>query len=246
MWNAGLGESQARIKTARRKISNLRYSDDTTLMVESKEELEVPSRVKEVSEKAGLKLNIQRSHDHGIQPHHFMANTWRKTGSCDRFSVLGSKSTTDRDPSREKKNTTQHNKTKQLAPWKEGYDKPEQHIKKQRHHFANKGPYRQSYGLSSSQVWIWELDHNKGWSPKNWCFWTVVLERTLESLLDCKEIKPVNPKRNQSWMFIGMTDAEAEATILWPPNVSSWLSGKTLMLGKTEGKGEEGSRGWDD
>jgi len=137
-------------------------------------------------------------------------------------------------------------KKKKLAPWKEGYDKPEQYIKKQRHHFANKVPYTQSYGLSSSHVWMWELDHNKGWLPKNWCFWTVVWKRTLESLLDCKEIKPVNPKRNQSWIFIGRTDAEAEAAILWPPDVSSWLIGKTLMLGKIEGKWEEGSRGWDD
>ena len=83
----------------------------------------------------------------------------------------------------------------------------------------------QSYGFSSSHVWMWELDHKEGWAPKNWCFWTVVLEKTLESPLDCK-IKPINLKGNQSWIFIGKTDAEAETPILWPPDVKSWLIGK--------------------
>ena len=94
-----------------------------------------------------------------------------------------------------------------------------QHIKKQRHYFVNKGPSSQSYGFSSSHVWMWELDHNESWALKNWCFWTVVLEKTLESPLDCKEIPPVNLKGNQSWIFIGRTDAEAETPKLWPPDV---------------------------
>ena len=115
------------------------------------------------------------------------------------------------------------------------YDKPRGHIKKQRHHFADKGLYRQSHGLSSSHVWMWELDTKENWALKNWCFWTVMLEKTLESPLDCKEIKPVNPKGNQSWMFIGRTDAEAETPILWPSNTKNWLIGKTLMLGKIKG-----------
>ena len=89
-----------------------------------------------------------------------------------------------------------------------------QHIKKWRNHFANKGLYSQSYGFSSSHVWMWDLDHNEGWMPKNWCFWIVVLEKTLESPLDSKDIKPVNPKGNQPWIFIGRTDAEAEALVL--------------------------------
>ena len=113
-----------------------------------------------------------------------------------------------------------------FAPWKEIYDKPRQHIKKQRHHFTNKGSSSQSYRFSSSHVWMWELDHKKGWTPKNWCFQTVVLEKTLESPLDCKGSKPVNPVGNQSWIFIGRTDAEAEARILWPPDVKSRLTGK--------------------
>ena len=91
---------------------------------------------------------------------------------------------------------------------------PRQHIKKQRHYFDTKDPSCQSFGFSCSHVWMWELDHKEGWVPKNWCFWTVVLEKTLESPLDCKEIKPVHRKGDQSWLFIGRTDAEAEATLL--------------------------------
>ena len=102
-----------------------------------------------------------------------------------------------------------------LAPWKESYDKPSQHIKKQRNHFADKGLYSQSYGLSSSHVWMWELDHRE--VPKSWCFWIVVL-KTLEGPLDVKEIKLVNPKGNQPWIFIGRTVAEAEAPIIWLPD----------------------------
>ena len=118
---------------------------------------------------------------------------------------------------------------------------PRQHIKKQRHYFADKGPYSQSYGFSSSHVWMWDLDHKKSWVLKNWCFWTVVLEKILESPLDCKEIKPVNAKGNQPWIFIGTTDAKAEAPILWPPDVKSRLIDKTLMLGKIE---DWRRRGW--
>ena len=114
-------------------------------------------------------------------------------------------------------------KLKSLATWKKSYDQPKQHIKKQRHYFANKGLSSQSYVFSSSHVWMWDLDHKEGWAPKNWCFWTVVLEKTLESPLDCKEIQPVNPKGNQSWIFIGRIDAETEALILWPPDAKSWL-----------------------
>ena len=105
-------------------------------------------------------------------------------------------------------------------------DQPRQHIKKQRHYFANKGPSSQSYGFSSSQVWTWELDYKESWVPKNWWFWTVVLEKTLESPLDCKEIQSVHPKGNQSWIFTGRTDAETETLILWLPDVKNWLLGK--------------------
>ena len=127
-----------------------------------------------------------------------------------------------------------------LAPWKKGYDKSKQCLKKQRYNFANKGPYSESYGFSCSHVWMWELNHKESWVPKNWCFWAVALEKTLEIPLDSKEIKPVSPKGNQSWIFIGRTDAEAEAPTLWSPDAKSWLTGKDLMLGKIEGK----RRGW--
>ena len=126
------------------------------------------------------------------------------------------------------------------APWKNSYDKPRQCIKKQRYHFADKGPYGQSYGFSSSHVWMWELDHKEGWALKSWCFQTVVLEKTLENPLDSKEIKSVNPKGNQSWIFIGRTDAEAEAQapILWPPDAKSRLTGKDPDAGKDWGQEE--------
>ena len=110
--------------------------------------------------------------------------------------------------------------------------KPRQHIKKKKHHFANKCPYSQSYGFSSVHVQIWELDHKEGWVPKNWFFQIVALEKTLESSLDCKEIKPVNPKGNQPWTFIGRTDAEAEAPVLWLPDATSWFTGKDPDAGK--------------
>ena len=111
------------------------------------------------------------------------------------------------------------------------------HAKKQRHPFANKGPSSQSYGFSSSHVWMWELDYNEIWVPKNWCFWIVVLEKALESPLHSK-IKPINPKGNQPWIFTGRI--EAEAPILWPPDVKSRLFGKTLMLGEIPGKKRKG------
>ena len=115
---------------------------------------------------------------------------------------------------------------KMLIHWKESYDQPRQHIKKQRHYFANKGPSGQGYGFSSVHVWIWELDCEESWEQKNQCFWTVVLEKTLESPLDCKEIQPVHPKGDKSWVFTGRTDAEVETPVLWPPDVKSWLTEK--------------------
>ena len=109
---------------------------------------------------------------------------------------------------------------------------PRQHIKKQRHYFVNKSPSSQGYGFSCGRVWMWELDCEEGWALKNWCFWTVVLEQTLESPLDCKEIQPVHPKGNGSWIFIGRTDAEAETPILWPPDAMNWLIWKDPDAGK--------------
>ena len=128
-----------------------------------------------------------------------------------------------------------------FTPWKESYDQSRQHIKKQRHYFANKVLSSQGYGFSSAHVWMWELDYKESWTHKNWCFWTVVLEKTLESPLDCKEIQPVHPKGDQSWVFIGRTDVEAETPILWPPDVKSWLIGKDPDTGKDWGQEEKGT-----
>ena len=128
-----------------------------------------------------------------------------------------------------------------LAPWKENYDQLRQHIKKQRHYFVSKGLSSQTYGFPSSHVWIWELDYKEIWALKDWCFWTVALEKTLESPLDCKEIQPVHPKGDQSWVFIGRTDAETETPILWPLMQRTDSLEKTLMLGKIEGRRR---RGW--
>ena len=124
-----------------------------------------------------------------------------------------------------------------LTPWKESYDQPRQYIKKQKHHFVNKGTSSQGYGFSSGHVWMWELGYQEIWALKNWCFWTVMLEKTLESPLDCKEIQPVHPKGDQSWVFI---DVEAKTPGLWPPDVKSWLIEKALMLGRIEGRRRTG------
>ena len=114
-------------------------------------------------------------------------------------------------------------------------------MKKQRHHFAHKGPYSQSWDFYSSQVQMWELDHKEGWALRNWCFRTVVLEKSLESPLDSKEIKPVNLKGNQPWIPIGRTDAEAETPILWPPDVKSRLTGKLPDAGNDWRHEEKGA-----
>ena len=119
-----------------------------------------------------------------------------------------------------------------LVPWKESYDKPRQHIKKQRHHFANKNLYSQSYDFTSGHVQMWEMDHKEGWEPKDWCFQILMLEKNLESPLDSQEIQAVHPKGNQSWIFIGRTDVEAETPIFSPPDVKSQLIWKDPDAGK--------------
>ena len=150
-----------------------------------------------------------------------MVNRWRKNGKSERYYFLGLQNHC--------RWWLQPWNWKRLAPWKKSCDKPRQHIKKQRNHFANKGPSSQSYGFSSSHVCMWVLDH-KDWALKNWCFWTVVMENTLESPLDCKEIQSVNTKGNQPWIFIERTDPKAP--ILWLPDAKSWLNGKDPDAGK--------------
>ena len=127
-----------------------------------------------------------------------------------------------------------------LAPWKKSYDNLTQHVKKQRHHFANKHlTIYQSYGFFPVVMYVCELDHKEGWAPKNWCFQIVVLEKTLESPLDCKEIKWINPEGNQPWIFTGRTDAEVP--ILWPPDVKNWLIWKRPWCWKRLKAGREGT-----
>ena len=125
-----------------------------------------------------------------------------------------------------------------LAPWKKSYDQPRQHIKKQRHYFADIDPSSQSYGFSISHVWMWEFDYKESWLQKNWCFWTVVLEKTLESPLDFKEIKLLNPKGNHCWIFIGrmMLKLQYFGHLMWRTDSFE----KTLMLGKIEGRRSRG------
>ena len=178
-------------------------------------------KVKEESGKSGLKLNIQKTK--------IMASSsiisWQMDGETMEtvagFIFWVSRIIVDGDCSHE---------IKTFALWKKSYDKPRQHIKMQRHYFTDKGLASQSYGFSSSHVWMWELDHKESWVLKNWCFWTVVLEKTLESPLDCKEIQPVKPKGNQPWMFIERT--VSEAPVLWLPDERSWLAGKDPDAGK--------------
>ena len=205
-------------------------------MAESREELKsLLMRVKEESEIAGLKLNIQKTKIMASSP----ITSWQTdegTGNSERLYFLG----------------LQNHCRWWLKPWKPWTPrwwrlllgrKAMTHldsILKSRHYFVNKGPSSQSYGFSSSHVRMWELGHKEGWAPKNWCFWTVVLEKTLKSLLDCKEIKPVNPKGNQTWTFIGKTQAEAETLILWSSDVKSQLIRKDPDVGKDWRQEEKG------
>ena len=204
-------------------------------MAESEEELKsLLMKVKEESEKVGLKLNIQKMKIMVSSP----ITSWQIDGetveTVAAFIFGGSKITADGDCSHEIK--------RRLFLGRKVMTKLDS-IVKQRHYFANNGPSSQGYGFSSSHVWMWELDCEEGWVPKNWCFWTVVLEKTLESPLDCKEIQPVHPKGDQSWVFIGRTDAKAETPVFWPPHVKSWLSGKDSDAGRDWRQEEKG--GWE-
>ena len=152
-----------------------------------------------------------------------MENRWGENEISDRLFSWAPKSL---------QTVTTDMKLKDACPLKTNFDKLRQHIKKQRPHFADKSSYSQSYGFSSSDVWMWELDCKEGWGLKNWCFSTVVLWKPLESPFDCKEIKQIHPKGNQLWIFIGRTEAAAEASIRWPPDVKSWLIGKDPDAGK--------------
>ena len=201
-------------------------------MAESEEELKsLLMKVKEESEKVGLKLNIHKTKMMAAGP----ITSWEIDGetveTVSDFILGGSKITADGDCSHEIK--------RHLLLGRKVMTNLE-HIKKQRHYFANKGLSSQGYGFSSGYVWMWELDCEESWVLKNWCFWIVVLEKTLESPLDCKEIHPVHSRGDQSWVFIGRTDAEAETPVLWPPHAKSWLIGKVPDAGRDWGQEEKG------
>ena len=219
MWNARLNEAEAGIKIAGRNTNNLRYADDTTHMAESEEELK--SLLMKVKEwKSWLKTQHSKNKDHGIKSHYFMATRWGNNGNLvTDFIFLGSKITADGDCSQEIK--------RHLLLGRKAVIKLDSILKSRDITLPTKVCLvKAMYSFSSSHVWMWELDCKHVWVLKNWCFWTVVLEKTFESPLGCKEIKPVNPKGNQFWIFVGRTEAEAEAPVLWPPDAKNWLIGK--------------------
>ena len=181
-------------------------------------------KVKE-SENAGLKLNIQKTKMMASSPITVETVTDLYFGAPKSLQMV-----------------TAAMKLKVTCCLEESYDQPRQHIKKQRLYFANKGPCSQSYGFFSSHVWMWELDSKVSWVPKNWCFWTVVLEKTLESPFHCKEIQPAHPKWNQSWIFIGRTGPEAETPVFWPPAMKNWLIWKYPDAGKDWRQEEKGQQ----
>ena len=194
-------------------------------------------RVKEESEKAGWKLNIQKTKIMASGP----IISWQIDGetmeTVTDFTSLDFKITADGYCSHEIK--------RYLLLRRKAMTSLDNILKKQRHYFANKGWSSQSYGLYSSHVWIWELDHKESWVLKNWCFWTMVLGKTLEYLLDSKEIQPVNPKGNQSWIFIVKSDAEAETPILWPLDAELTHLKRPWCWGRLKAGGEGDNRGGD-
>ena len=199
-------------------------------------------KVKEESQKVGLKLNIQKTKIMASSP----ISPWQIEGetveTVTHFILGGSKITADGDCSHEIKRRLLLGRKvmTNLDSILKRRDKKNKN-KKQRHYFANKSPSIQGYGFSSGRVWMWELNCEEIWVPKNWCFWTVVLDKTLESPFDCKGTQPVHPKGNQSWVFIERTDAEAETPILWPPDGKRWLIGKDPDAGKDWEQEEKGT-----
>ena len=227
----GWMKSQARIKIARRNTSGMRwYHSNSRKRRRTKEPLDEGERAKWKSwfKTQHSKTNIMTSGP---------ITSWQIDGktmeTVTDFIFWGSKITADGDCSHEIK--------RWLLLGRKVMTKLGSILKSRDiNYFANKGPSSQSSGFSSSDVWMWELDYKENWVWKNWCFWTVVLEKTLDCPLDCEEIQPINPKGNQSWIFIGRTDAEGEAPILWPPDVK-WLIGKDPDAGNIEGGRR---RGW--
>ena len=224
MRNARLDEAQAEIKIAGRNVNNLRYADDTTLMAESEEELKsLLMKVKEESEKVGLKLNIQKTKIMAFGP----IISWQIDGETVEtvadFILGGSKITADGDCNHEFK--------RRLLLGRKAMTNLDSTLKGRDITLPTK-VHLVKVLVFPVVMYGCELDYKESWALKNWCFWTVALEKTLESPLDCREIQPVHPKGNQSWIFMARTDVEAETPILWPPNAKNWLIGKDPDAGK--------------
>ena len=225
MLNAGLDEAQAGIKIAGRNVNNLRYADDTTLNGRKWRRTKEPLDDSESeSEKVGLKLNIQKTKIMASSP----ITSWQIDGetmeTVTDFIFLGSEITTDGDCSHEIKRC--------LLLGRKAVTNLDSILKSGDITLPTKIHLVKAMVFSSGHVWMRESDYKESWALTNWCFWTVVLEKTLESPLDCKEIQPVNPKGNQSWIFIGRTDAETETPTLWPPDAKNWQLGKDPDAGK--------------
>ena len=198
-------------------------------MAESKEELKsLFIKVKEKNEKAGLKLNIQKTKIMASGPITSCEIDWETMETVRDFILGGFQTTAYGDCS--------HEINRRLLLGRKVMTNLDSILKAG----TLLCPSSQGYGFSCGHVWLWELDCEESWAPKNWCFWTVVLENTFESPLDCKEIQPVHPKGDQSWMFTGRTDVEAEPPVLWPPDVKSWLISKDFDAGKDWGQEEKG------
>ena len=240
MWNARLNEAQTGIKIAGRSINNLRYADTTTLMAESEEELKsLLIKVKKESEKVGLKLNSQKTKIMASNSIISWQIRWGNNGNGDRVYFGGSQITTVGECSHEFK--------RHSLLGRKAMTNLDSTLKCR--DIADKSPSSQSYGFASSHVCMWELEYKESWTQKNWCFWTMVLEKTLENSFYCKEIKPVHLKGNQSWIFTGSTEAEAETPILRPSDVKDWLTGKDPDDGKDwrweeKGTTEDDTIGW--
>ena len=232
MQNAGLDDLQTGIQFAGRNTNNFRYADDTTLMAGSEEKLKsLLMRVKEESETAGLKLNIQKAKIMASDP----ITSWQVDGEqWKQWQTLffGLQNHWDEDHSHEIK--------RHLLIGRKALTNLDSLLKSRNHHFADKVPYSQSYDFPSSHVQMWELDHKGDWAPKNWCFQTVGLEKSLESRLYTAEIKQVHPKGDQPWLFTGSTGTEAEAPVLWPPDAKNQFIGKDPDDGKDWGQEEKG------
>ena len=233
MWNARLDEAQAGIKISRENINNLRYVDDITLMTESKEELK--SLLMKVKEewKSWLKTQHSKNEDYGLSP----ITSWQidgetmKTGTD--FIFWGSKITAD--------GGCYHEIKRFLLLGKKAMTNLDSTFKSRDITLPTNVRIVKAMVFSNSHVWMWELDHKEDWMPKNWCFWVVLLEKIPESPLDSKEIQQVNSKGNQSWIFIGRADAEAETPILWPPDAKSQFIRKDIDAGKDWKQEEKGT-----